>query len=205
MPHTSHKAQRGALMIEVLITIAIIIIGLLGLSQVQTQLQKSEVESYQRTQALMLLEDMANRIATNRNNGAEYVTGATTGLESPQGAGITCASPASSAPLHERDEAEWCRALQGAAETIGASSTSVGALVGGRGCVEPIGTGGVEEYLVTVVWQGLTPIAAPPASVACGANLYNAPAGSACADADKADFCRRYVTTIVRIADLTDP
>ena len=204
MPGTSLQRQRGALMIEILITIAIIIIGLLGLMQVQTQLHKSEVESYQRTQALILLEDMANRIATNRTAAADYVTGTTTGLESPQGAGITCATPATTAPLDERDEAEWCLALQGAAETIGTSS--VGALVGGRGCVEPIGTGGVEEYLVTVVWQGLTPIAAPPAGVACGANLYNAPAGSDCADTvDKADFCRRYVTTIVRIADLTDP
>ena len=52
-------------MIEVLVTIAIVIIGLLGLLQLQTQLHKSEVESYQRTQALMLLEDMANAEITD--------------------------------------------------------------------------------------------------------------------------------------------
>ena len=75
-------------------------------------------------------------------------------------------------------------------------------MVGGRGCVEEIDVG---EYMVTVVWQGLTPISAPPVDVTCGANLYNLPAGSDCADVDYADRCRRYVTTVVRIPDLSPP
>jgi type IV pilus assembly protein PilV len=82
------------------------------------------------------------------------------------------------------------------------AGSSVGTLVGGRGCVEEILAD--RQYMVTVVWQGATPIAAPPASVTCGANLYNLPAGSDCADPAYADFCRRFVTTMVRIADLTD-
>jgi len=187
--------QCGALMIEVLVTIAIVIIGLWGLMEVQTRLQISEMESYQRTQALMLLDDMASRIETNRDNAVDYVTG------SPQGAGVTCDTTAVTDPLDERDEAEWCLALQGAAES--SSGTSVGALVGGRGCVQSVGLGGLEEYLVTVVWQGMTPISAPPANVTCGVNLYNLPTGSDCAS--KPDSCRRFVTTLVRIADLTDP
>lgn len=188
------RTERGALMIEILVTIAIVVIGLWGLMDVQARLQKSEMESYQRTQALMLLDDMANRISTNRTNAASYVTA------TAQGAGVTCANPAVTADLDVRDEAEWCEALQGAAEAV--SGTSVGTLVGGRGCVQEIVTN--RQYMVTVVWQGMTPIAPPPDEVSCGAGLYNLPAGSDCADADKADFCRRYVTTMVRIADLTD-
>jgi type IV pilus assembly protein PilV len=70
-------------------------------------------------------------------------------------------------------------------------------MVGGRGCVEAI-PGADEEYLITVAWQGLTPISAPPASVACGRDDYDGEAGSACTG----DLCRRTVTTIVRIAKL---
>jgi type IV pilus assembly protein PilV len=68
-------------------------------------------------------------------------------------------------------------------------------MIGGRGCVEALPD---NEYLVTVAWQGLTPVSAPPASVTCGQNLYDGPAGSPC----QADRCRRVVTTVVRIATL---
>ncbi|MEP6389104.1 MAG: hypothetical protein ABJ056_04185 [Halioglobus sp.] len=182
-------------MIEILVTIAILVIGLWGLMEMQTRLQISEMESYQRTQALMLVDDMANRIGTNRRNASLYVTVA------EQGAGVAnCATPAVTAALEIRDEAEWCAAIKGAAEQSG--GTEVGALVGGRGCVKSLSASGVEEYMVIVVWQGLTPIAAPPAEVDCGENEYDIPVGSACAAAP--DFCRRYVSRLVRIADLTD-
>jgi type IV pilus assembly protein PilV len=92
----------------------------------------------------------------------------------------------------DRDLKEWCNALQGAAEISGLSR--VGAMIGGRGCVESLGG----DYLLTLAWQGMTPIAAPPASVACGANSYDGATGSSCVN----DLCRRTVTTLVRIAVL---
>lgn len=176
---------RGASMIEVLVSLVIIAVGLLGLAGLQVRLQSSEMESYQRTQALLLLDDMASRIAVNRNNADTYLVAA----DSPLGVGPAC--PTASTTVADRDRAEWCRALQGAAETSGASK--VGAMIGGRGCVESVDG----DYLVTVTWQGLTPIAAPPASVACGAGSYDA-TGTSCVG----DLCRRAVTTLVRIADL---
>jgi type IV pilus assembly protein PilV len=181
------SSQRGVTLIEVLVTVIILSIGLLGIAGLQSRLQMSEMEAYQRAQALMLLNDMANRVATNRTNAANYVTGAA----SPLGAGIAC--PTTIATRQQRDAGEWCAALQGAAETT--SGTSVGAMIGGRGCVEALGSG---QYLVTVAWQGLTPLTAPPAGVACGANSYDGPAGSVCTS----DRCRRVVTTIVRVAAL---
>ena len=71
---SSIHIQRGTTMPEVLVTIVIVAIGLLGLAGLQSRLQVSEMESYQRAQALMLLNDMANRITTNRNVAASYVT-----------------------------------------------------------------------------------------------------------------------------------
>lgn len=176
-------------MIEVLVTIAILAFGLLGVAGLQMRLQVSEMEAYQRTQALILLNDMASRIAINRRNAADYLPAAT--AASPLGAGMTC--PVTASTIQEVDAGEWCEGLKGAAETSGGSK--VGAMLGGRGCVESLGSG---EYLVTVAWQGMTPLSAPPASVACGSGLYGA-AGGSCAS----DLCRRAVTTIVRIANLS--
>lgn len=184
----ARRRQRGSSMIEVLVTLVIVSFGLLGLAGLQTRLQTSEMESYQRSQALLLLSDMANRIATNRNNAATYETTAT----SPLGAGMTC--PTAVATIVQRDLREWCNALQGAGETTGAGATKIGAMIGGRGCVESVGV----DYRITVAWQGITPLSAPPTAVACGANSYDT-TGSSCVN----DRCRRTVTTLVRIATLS--
>ena len=174
-------------MIEVLVTIVICVIGLWGLTEVQSRLQMSEVESYQRSQALMLLGDMTTRIELNRRNAASYVTG----TSSPLGTGMSCSTSTSS--LAQRDAGEWCNLLQGAAESS-SSANKVGAMVGARGCIESIGT---NRYMITVAWQGMAPLSAPPSSVACGANAYDT-TGTPCVN----DLCRRAVTTVVRIGDL---
>jgi type IV pilus assembly protein PilV len=180
------SGQRGTSLIEVLVTIVIVSFGLLGLAGLQSRMQLSEMESYQRAQALVLLNDMASRIAVNRGLAADYVTAA-----SPLGAGITC--PTSPVTRPDIDAAEWCNALKGAAE-VTSGGNSAGAMVGGRGCIESLPN---NEYMVTIAWQGLSPVSAPPASVACGEGAYDE-AGSACIE----DRCRRVVTTIVRIATL---
>lgn len=175
-------------MIEVLVTIVIIAFGLLGMAGLQARLQVSEVEAYQRAQALVLLNDMAGRIATNRSAAATYVT------TSALGAGMaSCPAAASGETLQQVDAREWCSALLGAAEVAGSSKR--GAMLGGRGCVESLGN---SKYMVTIAWQGLIPLSAPPDSVNCGQNLYNAATDSVCIN----DLCRRTVTTVVQIAPL---
>jgi len=187
MSSNKRGSLHGATMIEVLVTLVIIAFGLLGMAGLQLRLQVSEMESYQRSQALLLLNDMASRISTNRGNAASYVTTAA----NPLGAGMTC--PTTTSTIAQQDAGEWCNALLGAGELSGTSK--VGAMLGGRGCVESVGG----DYLITVAWQGLTPIAAPPSSVACGANSYNGATGATCSN----DLCRRAVTTLVRIANLS--
>ncbi len=179
--------QRGITLVEVLVTMVILAIGLLGLAGLQARLQILQSEAYQRAQALMLLKDMAGRIANNRNDADDYVTGP----GAPVGVGGACPGPG--ATRQEADVAEWCGLLQGASEET-SGGTRVGSMVGGRGCVEDLGNG---QYLITVAWQGLAPISAPPAGVACGAGQYNG--GTVCVN----DLCRRVVTSIVQIANLT--
>ncbi len=178
--------QAGLSLVEVLVTLVVLAIGLLGVMGLQARLQQSEVEAYQRSQALLLLEDMAARLAANRTAAASYATGS-----GPLGVGMDC--PADSGSRQQRDAAQWCAALQGAAES--SAGSRVGAMLGGRGCVENLGGG---QYLVSVAWQGLGPLSAPPASQACARNLYDGTAGSGCVN----DRCRRVVSTLVRIAPL---
>lgn len=185
----SARHQHGTSLIEVLVTIVILGFGMLGLVGLQSRLQLSEMEAYQRAQALILLDDMAQRISANRNAATSYVTGAA----SPLGTGSSCTLDPTASRVNQ-DSCEWTNALLGAAELQGTSK--VGAFIGGRGCVESLGNG---EYMVTIAWQGLGPLAAPPSSVACAQGLYNGASGSKCIN----DLCRRVVTTIVRIATLT--
>jgi type IV pilus assembly protein PilV len=173
-------------MVEVLVSMVILAFGLLSLIVLQGRLHVLQSESYQRSQALILLSDMANRLQLNRNDADAYVTAG------PLGTGVAC--PVGAATRAEADISEWCAALLGAAETLNA--TAVGAMVGARACIENVAAG---EYLVTVVWQGMAPLSAPPDTIGCAANLYDGPAGSPCQD----DQCRRVVTTVVRIATLT--
>jgi type IV pilus assembly protein PilV len=190
------RRERGTSLIEVLVAMVIIAFGLLGVAALQVRLQGSEMEAYQRSQAVLLVQDMKGRIESNRLETAKYPIEAP--LATPVGVGVTCATLVATMTRAQRDVAQWCNALQGAAESTGGGATRLGAMVGARGCVEDMGAGasGERSVRVTVAWQGTTPIAVPPEP--CGAGSYNGPAGSPC----QGDLCRRALSTIVRIGKL---
>jgi type IV pilus assembly protein PilV len=156
--------QRGTTMLEVLITIFIVVIGLLGLAGLQARIQAAELESYQRVQALVLLQDMVDRLKANRHQAVSYVTGST-----PLGTGVAV-GVCGAMTGYQRDKCEWSNALLGASE-VTSGGASVGAMIGARGCVENTVAAMPYEFVVAVAWQGLTPTAVPTAST-CGQNLY---------------------------------
>ncbi len=175
----SRRSVLGFSLLEVLVTLTILSVGMLGLAALMSKTQILDVESYQRAQALALLRDMTSRISANRSAAANYVTG--TSGSGVLGTGNTawgddCVNgPPVPAFGVQRDSCEWSKALRGAAELSG--SNKVGAMIGARGCIEQIQavdtTAGVCTpgiYRVTVVWQGLNSISA--STVACGSGLY---------------------------------
>jgi type IV pilus assembly protein PilV len=175
--------ERGASLIEVLVTIVILAAGLVGLVGLQARLQVLEFESYQRSQALLLLQDMVSRIDLNRRAADAY-----------EGQSVVAGScPSVGSTVASQDLAQWCGALEGAGEQS-SSGQSVGAMLGGRGCISQAGG----AYLVTVAWQGVSPLSSPPSSVTCGQGLYQC-AGSGSSD----ERCRRVVTAVVGIASLS--
>lgn len=182
----SHSA--GFTLLEALISMLIIALGLLGLAGLQIRMQQAEFESYQRSQALILLHDMAERIqsqpvaakncfalTTNTSDGTPYLG---TGVTAPTG--CTSGGTAADNTFADASIAEWHNLLRGAAETK--SGTAVGAMIGARGCVtysttsELPGLLGTGVYTVMVAWQGQSNTAAPTkvdgSTLGCANGLY---------------------------------
>lgn len=188
------RVSRGVSLIEILVTLVIVAIGLLGLAATQATLQTADVESYQRAQALVLANDMLDRINANRYAAPCYaITDAATGASFLGTTGAAhlgvpaCAlgsATAQQVAQANADLAEWDRLLQGAAETR--DGADVGAMSGARGCVsfKPANA----TYTVVVTWQGRSATFAPV--VACATGLYGA------------ETQRRAVWITLRIADL---
>lgn len=185
----------GFTLLEVLITMIILAIGMLGLANLQSKIHVVEMESYQRAQAVLLLQDMADRINSNRAGAANYVSATVLGTGNPD---VDCAALAANTPALRaaRDRCEWDQSLKGSSEQRG--GTNVGGMLGARGCVELVQasnnapgvcTPGI--YRVTVAWQGFHKTTAP--ALGCGVNLY----GEA-ADPEK-DQLRRAISTEVTI------
>ena len=167
---------RGFTMIEILVTILVLSLGLLGLAALHVRVQQAELEAYQRTQALTLLSDMVERINANRQtaqcyaftggSGVPYLGAAgTSHLGAPSCTGFGSVSTQARAVS---DMAVWDEFLNGNSEKQGGNA--VGAMIGARGCVsfDPA----TNTYTVAVAWQGISDMPAP--TVSCADNLYGA-------------------------------
>ncbi len=159
---TPRGRERGVTMLEVLVAILVLTFGLLGLAGLQGRAQLADTEAYSRAQAIVLLQDMVDRINANRKNSMSYVTAAPLGTGNPvqNCAGMTGAA---------LDTCEWNNALLGASETLGGQT--VGAMVGARGCVANTIAAMPREFLVAVAWQGMN-ATVEPAATTCGQGLY---------------------------------
>jgi type IV pilus assembly protein PilV len=157
-------------LLEVLVSIVILAIGLLGLAGLHGKIQVGEHESYQRAQAILLLSDMAERISANRSQAANYVSTGTVGTGDSQPASCSGFAIGPS-----RDLCDWSNELKGASEQK--LSANLGAMIGARGCITQLqaadpasGVCTPAIYQISVAWQGLHQTIAP--GLNCGSGLY---------------------------------
>lgn len=169
---TSRCDQRGTSLVEILVTMVILSFGLLGIAVFHVKAQVASLESYQRAQAIILLEDMHARISATPLQATFYKT------DTPLGTGDTDGDCSGKAVGSARDRCEWSVALRGAAEAK-ADGTKVGGMIGARGCIDEIQAPIFKDancrqgvYLVTVAWQGMHTTRKP--GQACGNGLYGA-------------------------------
>lgn len=189
------QRQSGFGMLEVLVSIVIVAVGLLGMAGLSARTMNAEYESYERAQALILVSDMVDKINANRKAAGCYaITDPSSG--SPALGTASSATPACSAYGTAEEQAravadlnDWNAKLLGAAETQ--SGNSVGAMIGARGCVsfDPV----ANNYQVSVAWQGMNATVAPTTvdpTWLCGSGLYGS------------ESQRRIVSITVSIANL---
>jgi type IV pilus assembly protein PilV len=167
-------AVRGFTIIEVLIALVILAFGLLALARAHAQASLTEVEARQRTQAMALVQDMADRINLNRKHAVEYVGSYV---------GDTNANCALLPTRTERDTCEWQDLLAGTSTTDGIRL--IGAPRAAVGC---IGNPAPNVYVVAVAWEGVVPTGAPLSP--CGLGDFSD------------ETLRRAFSTIVQIATL---
>ncbi|AQV92778.1 type IV pilus modification protein PilV [Cupriavidus necator] len=188
----SFQHRHGFGLIEALVTLIILLLGLLGLAGLMLTTQRAEAGAYQRAQALILLQDMVERINANRTAAGCYAITTDTVNGAPYlGIGAGTIPPCSLGTLQAytlaaSDLAAWSNLLAGAAEAQGTSN--VGAMIGARGCISFDPVAGV--YLVSVAWQGKVQTSAPASGLTCGKGLYGN------------ETLRRVVSATLQIANL---
>jgi len=180
-------SSRGFTLLEVLVTLIVLAIGMLGLANLQSKIHVTEVESYQRAHAVLLVQDMVDRINANRLNAKDYVKPGILGTDTVE----NCAAPAD---LAARDRCQWSEALLGASEKR-ADNSSAGGMIGARGCIEQrqapnpaVGVCTPGIYRITVAWQGLHRTKQP--ALTCGKDLYGGAAN---------DDMRRAIATEISV------
>ena len=183
--------QRGLTLIEVLVTVVVLLVGLLGMAVLLANSQKAESEAYQRAQALVLLQDMAARINANRAVAPCYsITDAALGAPfMGTGSAVVPACGLGTPTAYTQANADltaWNDLLLGATESL--DGADVGTLTGARGCVSADLANRV--YTVSVAWQGRVATSAPPAALTCGTGQYGD------------ERLRRVVSLVVRLANL---
>ena len=200
MPLRPDGTQRGAAapagvtLIEVLVTLLILAIGLLGLAGLQLATVNGQFEAYQRSQALLLAEEMAGRIRANASVARDPNSVYTAGLGATLYGTLSDDDCTDEVDIASEDLCEWNNALIGSSTTgPGDPNEGLASIISARGCIDRLaGSGdGDVQIRITVAWQGL--VETSPPALPCAQGLYGD------------ERLRRAVATSVVLAELVDP
>ena len=186
---TNKNHQKGFSLIEVLIGMLILTIGILGMASMQVTAKRLGYDALQRSIAINLAHDIAERMRSNRFAMDSYITTATypDGLGNaqitkpakacrPASSGLppttACAGNAcdailcTDAQIALNDLYEWEQALEGANEKQ--DTNSVGGLVNPRGCISNV----AGLVTIAIAWDGFqalgNPVTDNPVADQCG-------------------------------------
>lgn len=145
--------QSGVGLIEVLITVLVLAVGLLGLVGMQLAAKRASFEATQRTVATSLVRDLIERMRSNPDQLNAYVVTDLGDEGSPPTAADCASASCTPAQMATYDIYDWYMLLIGASEsvTVEGSTSNAGGLINPRACV----TNNGGNIKVAVAWQGV--------------------------------------------------
>jgi len=80
---SNRRLQSGFGMMEVLVAMGVLAVGVLGFAALQVRASTATGESYFRSQAMAVAQDLAERIQANRGQRADYLVAASWAVTAP--------------------------------------------------------------------------------------------------------------------------
>ncbi len=168
-------AQKGFSLIELLVTVVIFSIGLLGAAGLQIVSKRATFAAMQRTTATQVASGLLQDMRANGPALATYVATAQIGQKSVKGVSPTDCTNATNActttEISLRDLNSWETLMDGGMETVpkGGGTTGVGGLISPAACIAGPVDGSAGVYVVSVAWRGTVAIE-DAGIIGCGAN-----------------------------------
>jgi len=177
------RNTRGFTLVEVLVSVVVFSIGLIGIAKLQVVSKQSNYDAVARITATGLAQDMVSRMRANNSRLLAYVTvngintvgrGSISSEPSPDCSSTTSGDICGVEQLADHDVWEFEQALDGAAEQDG-DGNSLGGLSQPTACISGPLDGSSGVYTVAIAWYGKTPLSNPTANT-CGSDtgLYGA-------------------------------
>jgi type IV pilus assembly protein PilV len=173
----SVRRAAGFTLIEILVTLVVSAVGMLGLAGFVVRATTLSADSIQRARAAVLVNDMAARLSNHKPEAANFVNADGSNRALRGAAVVSCAGLVGA----DLQLCQWNNLLAGAND-----GGSGAAFLGYRGCVTRNGADPL--YTVTVAWGSLT--AGPPPADLCGQGQFGD------------DSQRRVLRLQVRVANL---
>lgn len=175
--HPNRTRQLGFTLVEVLVTVLVFSVGVLGVTGLNTVSKRAGYESVQRSTAAELAYTLLEEMRANSGGMGTYLAagtlgGGTIGAEPlPRCDDPLVPCSADQFAAHSLWALE--QVLDSGMETVGGRGT--GGLVSPSACIAGPPAGGAGDYTVTIAWRGVTELSDPGLN-ACGAasGLYGA-------------------------------
>jgi type IV pilus assembly protein PilV len=190
----NRKRQKGALMMEVLVSLFFVVTVFMGVLGSQVFMQKSTAEVSQRTQAISIMNSMVNRMMSNRRASGCYNITDTTGVSPYLGVGGfspgMCGGfgDAETQAVAGDDLQDWSDQLVGSSGVDG-DGNQIKNLKNAKGCISFDDTTIPPVITVAIAWEGSSEQLAPLSN--CGKGAYSS------------ESVRRAVQTKVQIGILS--
>lgn len=161
--------EAGVTLIEVLIAVLVLAVGMIGTIALQGTAKRGNFEALQRTQAVLIAKDIAERIASNGQPGTfdSYAGTYSGNMDAPGKSCLGSGTECTPAELASWDSYQFDQAILGASQQNN-SAKNVGSMVDAVGCI----TNANGLITIVITWRGISLSKAATSPISgCGSDI----------------------------------